>query len=120
MEEELKILEDDPENLIQDLETLISVRAAFESEPPAKINTNPKQRPKRRNDLDGATDSPVQTPDTATPVPNSASRQVSKNVSRSGSVAATSVKSENGTETDQGVKRKAPSSIMIDTSAADG
>lgn len=39
-------------------------------------------------------------------MPNSASRQISKNVSRSGSVAATSAKSENGTtEAEQSIKR---------------
>lgn len=111
-EEELKILDEGEDNLLQNLEMLISVRSALESEPPAKINTNPKQRPKRRNDLDGAVDSPVQTPDAATPAPSSASRKVSQNVSRSGSVAAASVKSENGVDAEQAVKRKCVSTLL--------
>ena len=104
-EEELKILNEEPENLLQNLETLISVLSAFEAEPSApKINTNPKQRPKRKIETDGANDSPIQTPETATPAPNSASRQMSKNVSRSGSVAAPSVKSENGGDAEPAIK----------------
>lgn len=96
MEEESRILNDEPEDLIRNLETLVSVRAALEVDVPRSANTIKPRNLKRRLDAEGPTDSPVVTPDAATPA--SASRLISKAASRSGSVTAPSMKSENGTD----------------------
>lgn len=95
-EEELKILNDEPDDLIRNLEMLASIRAAFEADTPRSATTVKPRNLKRRLEADGSADSPAHTPEVSTPVP--ASRVMSKAASRSGSVAATSIKSEAATE----------------------
>lgn len=97
VEEELRILNEEPDELLKNLETLVSVRAAFEVvDAPRSANTMKPRNLKRRLDAEVPVDSPAATPDATTPVP--ASRLMSKAASRSGSVAATSMKSEAGTD----------------------
>lgn len=96
-EEELKVLLEEPDDLMKNLDTLISVRAAFETEPPRQ-STNGKPRNKRRLDSDMPIESPVPTPEVSTPVPST--RLVGKGTSRSGSVAAASIKSEASGDTE--------------------
>jgi len=95
-EEELKILNEEPDDLIRNLEMLASIRAAFEADAP-RSSTATAIKPrglKRRFDAADAfaADSPAQTPEVSTPAP--ASRAMSKVASRSGSVAASSIKAE--------------------------
>jgi len=98
-EDELKILHEEPDDLIKNLETLISVRAAFENEAP-RPSTNLKSRNlKRRRDEENGIDSPAPTPD-----PTTSGAKAAKAASRSGSVAA-SVKQESVVDTTEGVKR---------------
>lgn len=104
-EEESSILNEEPEDLIRNLDTLIQVKTAFDPPEPSKPTVNTKSRNvKRKLDMDGASDSPVQTPEAVTPS-SSLPRALSKGVSRSGSVAAASVKSENG-DAAEPIKRK--------------
>lgn len=107
-EEELKILHEEPDDLIKNLETLISVRSAFENEAP-RTTTNMKSRNlKRRHDADNVIDSPAPTPDPTSAV----SRPTAKGTSRSGSVAA-SVKQESIIDSTEGAIRMAqPLRIM--------
>lgn len=101
-EEELRVLLEEPDDLLRNLETLISVRAAFETEVPRSATSNKTRAPKRRIDADGAADSPGPASEVATPAPST--RLVSKGISRSGSVAAPSIKSENGTDVSDLIK----------------
>jgi len=96
VEEESRILNEEPDDLLRNLETLVSVRAALEVDAPRSANTIKPRNLKRRLDAEVPVDSPAATPDATTPVPTS--RLMSKAVSRSGSVAATSMKSETGTD----------------------
>lgn len=95
-EEESKILNDEPDDLIKNLEMLASIRAAFEADTPRSATNVKPRNLKRRLDADASADSPAHTPEVSTPVP--ASRVMSKAASRSGSVAATSIKSESAAE----------------------
>ncbi|KAI9710186.1 MAG: SAGA HAT/Core module component [Chrysothrix sp. TS-e1954] len=101
-EDELKILHEEPDDLIRNLETLVSVRTALEVDTPRSA-TAPKSRPpKRRLDTDGAAESPAPVSEVATPL--SSSRAASKAAARSGSVSATSVKQENGVDQSEALK----------------
>lgn len=100
VEEESRILNEEPDDLIRNLETLVSVRAALEVDTPRSANAIKPRNLKRRLDADVPVDSPAATPDASTPAP--ASRLMSKVASRSGSVAAPSMKSENGTDGSDG------------------
>jgi len=88
-EEELKILHEEPDDLIKNLETLISVRSAFENEAPRSASNVKSRNLKRRHDADNGVDSPAPTPDPST----AGSKATAKGTSRSGSVTA-SVKQE--------------------------
>ena len=88
-EEENQVLNEEPDDLIRNLETLISVRSAFEIDTP-RINTNaPKGRNVKRTkgEADG-TDSPAPPSEVSTPVSNPHRTGGTKGASRSGSVAA--------------------------------
>jgi len=98
-EDELKILHEEPDDLIKNLETLISVRAAFENEAPRPATNLKSRNLKRRRDEENGTDSPAPTPD-----PTTSGAKAAKAASRSGSVAA-SVKQESVVDTTEGVKR---------------
>lgn len=113
-EDFLKILEDEPDDVLKNFETLRSVRQAFESEPVKPSIGSKPRNVKRKLDTALASSSlgahgslgsdslgsPAPQSEVSTPVLAVAPgiRGVSKGVSRSGSVAAPSVKSENGIE----------------------
>lgn len=108
-EEELKILMEDPDELLKNLETLTSVRSAFESEPPRPQQNGKPRGPKRsRLDADGPIEVSVPTSEAATPI--AASRIIGKTASRSGSVAAASTKSEDRGEVGDGESAPNPQS----------
>ena len=75
--------------MIKNLETLISVRSAFENEAPRSASNVKSRNLKRRHDADNGVDSPAPTPDPST----AGSKATAKGTSRSGSVTA-SVKQE--------------------------
>ena len=115
-EEELRILNDGPDDLLQNLETLINVRTAFEADTPRTSNTAKSRTVKRgRAEIDGANDSPAPTPEVSTPGPPS--KAVSKqNPSRSASVAATTpiVKIETSVDPGEYKTRRMPGSEKAD------
>ena len=96
-EEELKILHEEPDDLIKNLETLISVRSAFENEAPRSASNVKSRNLKRRHDADNGMDSPAPTPDPST----AGSKATVKGTSRSGSVTA-SVKQESVVDSTEG------------------
>jgi SAGA-associated factor 29 len=101
-EEELKILLEEPDDLIKNLETLISVRSAFENEAPRTTANTKSRNLKRRHDAEnGPNESPAPTPD-----PTSAAKASVKGTSRSGSVAA-SMKQEVINDTTEGMGKSA-------------
>lgn len=99
-EEESAILTEEPEDLIRNLDTLISVRSAFETELPVKphLSNKPRNVKRAKLDIEAASKSPAPQSEVSTPVLSAAARGVGKGASRSGSVAAGSAKSENGGE----------------------
>ncbi|KAB8346278.1 hypothetical protein FH972_023322 [Carpinus fangiana] len=98
-EEEIRVLLEEPDDLLKNLDTLVSVRAAFEIDPPRQPTNGKPRNNKRRLDTDVPIDSPAPTPEVTTPAPNA--RLVTKGTSRSGSVAATSIKSETSADTEE-------------------
>lgn len=112
-EEELKILNDEPDDLIRNLEMLASIRAAFEADTPRATTAMKPRGLKRRFDADGSADSPAQTPEVSTPAP--ASRVMSKAASRSGSVAASSIKAEAASESGDAMDGTLPEKLGVVT-----
>ena len=99
-EEEQKILNEEPNDVIKNVGILTALRTASEIEPPRNPQPSKSRNPKRQKlDMDGAADSPGPSPGVAT----SASRLKGSSV-RSGSVPSTrdvkesSVKIEEGTD----------------------
>lgn len=103
-EEEQKILNEEPNDVIKNVGILTALRTASEIEPPRNPQASKSRNPKRQKlDMDGAADSPGPSPGVAT----SASRLKGSSV-RSGSVPSTrdvkesSVKIEEGSEGSKG------------------
>lgn len=106
-EEEMSILSEEPEDLIRNLDTLIQVKTALDADVPKPTLNTKSRNTKRKLEPEASADSPILTPETATPS-QAAGRTLSKGVSRSGSVAAASVKSENSGEGPETAKSKVP------------
>ncbi|KAI9664387.1 MAG: SAGA HAT/Core module component [Alyxoria varia] len=95
--EEQKTLNEEPDDLIRNLDLLISVRTALEVDVPRVNPTSNKPRNLKRSRLDteAAADSPLPTSEVSTPVPEGRIRSVAKGASRAGSQAAV-VKPDSG------------------------